>query len=325
MTESTLSLSYRDIQTEVGGFLGYGRTYTSWTSDQVSFVDAIIQTGLRNFYFPVRGFSDAPVHEWSFLKPVTTLDTVEDYDTGTVSSSSTTVTLSGGTWPSWTATNGTLVVDGTSHAIASRTDDADIELVSAPSSAFSGDSYELQHNGNYTMPDQFGGLCGSLTYDPTDNYQIEIDLTSEAKIRKKRQSTRITGKPQLAALRPTGDTPDATDGQRFELMLWPYPGGVYTLHYRYNLLVNALTADLHPWGGMIHSETILESCLAIAEQRGDDEIGLHNNLFKERLAASIEYDSRLMSSEKLGYNGNWDDNRLAYSRTNHVTYDGTLY
>jgi len=78
MAESTLSLSYGQIAARVGHHLGYGRGATSpytdvaWTSRQQVDIDEIMQSGLRSFYFPPAG-QDGSVYDWSFLKPLATL------------------------------------------------------------------------------------------------------------------------------------------------------------------------------------------------------------------------------------------------------------
>lgn len=72
MAESTLSLTLSDLRSEVGFYLGYGRTYGSMSAAQAANVDAVVKSGQRRFYF---------AHEWSFLKPTATLAlTSSDYD-----------------------------------------------------------------------------------------------------------------------------------------------------------------------------------------------------------------------------------------------------
>jgi len=53
-------------------------------------------------------------------------------------------------------------------------------------------------------------------------------------------------------------------------------------------------------------ETILASCLAVAEQRHDDMKGPMWQSFVERLTASVAYDAR-MKPERLGYNADRSD------------------
>ena len=54
-------------------------------------------------------------------------------------------------------------------------------------------------------------------------------------------------------------------------------------------------------GGVPHSETLLASCLDIAELRDDDTLGTHSAKFIQRLAASVAQD-RANGPTELGYN-----------------------
>jgi hypothetical protein len=54
---------------------------------------------------------------------------------------------------------------------------------------------------------------------------------------------------------------------------------------------------------------LLESCLAVAEGRFQDEMTVHRSNFQERLAASIAVDTRDMKPDVLGYNGDRSDQR----------------
>jgi len=75
MAESTLSLTYTDLQTAVGQFLGWGRDSTLWTTDRTAVIDECIQEGYRRFLHPKTGY------RWRFLRPTTTIATVaSDYD-----------------------------------------------------------------------------------------------------------------------------------------------------------------------------------------------------------------------------------------------------
>jgi len=323
MTESTLTLGYTDYQRIVGYELGFGRDSSLWSSDQTSLVDDIIQSGLRKFYYP-QVINNEQQHEWSFLRPTTNLTTIADYSTGTVSSSGTTVTLTDGTWPSWAATNGTLVVDNTDYEISSRTNDTVIELESAPSSAFSDDSYTLEHNANYDLPDDFGALNGGFYY-PDDVYYPSILIVPYTLIYEYRQVDSSDGYPKYAAIRPK--TTDGTDGQRFQALFWPRPNSAWNLIYSYSVLPNKLSESYpYPYGGMAHTETILSAMLATVEQMGDNVEGVHYNTFVRNLTASIKVDQNLCP-DHFGYVGDQSNNKSMFSkyfRRNNVTitYEG---
>jgi len=333
MAESTLSMGYAEYRAELGDYLGYGRTTGNWSAAQITQVQAHMDSGLRQFYSPPPLPTKPRGHQWTFLHPVTTIATVAAYSTGTVTSASAVVTLTGGTFPSWAATNGTLVVDSTEHSIASRDGDTQITLDSAPSSAFSADSYTLNHDGNYDLPDAFGSIESRFTFDAADNKYEPLRVVNEEQIRNMRQRPSADSWPRYAAIRPKATTGSA--GLRFEVMFWPTPNAAYTLSYAYTALPGKLTTSLpYPLGGMLHAETILASMLAAAEQRANGEKGIMWNTFMERLGASIVIDGKATTASFLGYNGDASDRRGGYYGSNNrcrrdvldsVTYDGTLY
>jgi len=138
-----------------------------------------------------------------------------------------------------------------------------------------------------------------------------------------------TGRPEIAAVSPVKDTTLA-EGQRFNLTYWPSPDQAYTAQVAYYVLPDALTALLpFAYGGMLHAETIRESCLAIAEERDDDTgQGVHKAKFLERLAASISADRRY-KGDTVGYNGDRSDLRAGrrgdprdWRYASGVTFDG---
>ena len=261
MAESSLSLGFPELRTAIGFFLGYGRSSGSWSADAILEIAEVLNAGLRQFYFPPPVGNETP-HEWSFLRPTTTMDTAAD-------------------------------------------------------------------DGDYDMPDNFGGLDGDMYFDTAENISGPIEIIGEHQIRKMRESGGGTqsGIPRYGAIRPKAGT--GTTGQRQELILHPRPAGIYTLHYRYKVLADAITSGApYPLGGMAHAETLLASCLAAAENKLDDEKGVKWDYFMERLAASVSHDRKAMPPEKLGYNGDASDGESSpwpYSSNQRVTLNGATY
>jgi len=185
---------------------------------------------------------------------------------------------------------------------------------------------------DYTLPASFGGMVGPLTFAAGDNRWNAIDITNEHRIRilRQRDFNSLRSHPISAALRAR--TSDGSDGQRFEILLWPTPDKAYTLSYRYHALQAKLTtSNPYPLGGEIHAETILESCLAITEQRLENNAGVHTQKFAERLAASISHDLQSNAPEYMGYNGDRSDglgpseNEFRRYFGSDVDYDGTIF
>jgi len=152
-------------------------------------------------------------------------------------------------------------------------------------------------------PDDFAALDGPMTYASNVATYI-VRHVSEDIIRRKQQQSNRTGKPEMVAVRPrANDNFPASEGQRWEFVFWPTPDAEYTLYYRYRIMPDALdTSNQYPYGGAMHGETILQSCLAVAEHRLDDKRGHHWERFMERLAASIRLDIEQEAADALGYN-----------------------
>ena len=170
---------------------------------------------------------------------------------------------------------------------------------------------------DYDTPGDFGGIDGELTYPPSTATRAVV-IVSESAIRTLRQRSPQTGNPTHAAVRPK-----STDGsvvQGFEIIFWPTPNADVQLNYKYYISPQALTNENpYPYGGSAHSETILESCLSIAEQRLNDEKGIHWEKFLERLSASIKYDRKTSGPDFLGYNADNSDGN-GYSKNDRFDY-----
>lgn len=340
MTESTLSTTITELRLAIAHSMGIDVDLSNWDSDQTAIINLILKRGLRQFYFPPslvvqsgnRTGISLPPHEWSFLKPITELDLIGSYSTGTIAveEDGTTVTISDGTWPSWAASHGTLVVDNVAYAIASRTDDDEIELDEAWTEDTETEaSYTLRHDGNYDLPDDFGGFEGDMVYAEGSN-KPNVRIIGEGKIRSLRAGTTSRTNPQFAAMRPKKQT-TTTTGQRFEIMFFPIPSVTSTLSYRMLVLPELLVTSTitHPYGGAMHSETILASCLAIVESQEEEIRGVKWQEFMDRLAASIQIDKKQISADHFGYNRDNSDSAQSSGSRRHpqtylVTYNGNM-
>lgn len=81
MAESSLSITYNTLRREVGAFLGWGRSHTTFTATQNTDFSDILASGLRMFYFPPTP-EGAPRYEWTFLRKTGTITlqtSVSDY------------------------------------------------------------------------------------------------------------------------------------------------------------------------------------------------------------------------------------------------------
>jgi hypothetical protein len=173
----------------------------------------------------------------------------------------------------------------------------------------SGEVRLLSGSNSRRLPDDFGGFEGDVVVKPASGTapQCPVQLYNEGQIDALfARSPTASGKPIAAASRPLRSE-GADHGQRWEVYVYPEADTNYILRFRYSLHPSALT-ERNPWayGGPAHAETIIESCLAVAEQREDDAMGVHTAKFKERLAASVAAD-RKYKPKTLGYNGDSSD------------------
>lgn len=173
------------------------------------------------------------------------------------------------------------------------------------------------------LPSDFGYLSGDL-YDVTTGTHGS-PVPPHAKVRALlAQAPSRTGPPECFDVEPAGPA-----GKRQLLVVYPAADQARTLRGRYSLHADALS-DGWPYahGGQAHSETILESCLAVAEERYQNVSGgVHFQSFQRKLAASLAYDRRL-KPQSLGRNADgtagryWPGRRRPGNWGYTVTFDG---
>lgn len=184
----------------------------------------------------------------------------------------------------------------------------------------------------YELPDDFGGMTGEMHFKLEDQGYREVVKVNDNKIlRLRSRNLSVSSFPMYYAERPEKAT--GTLGQKWILMVWPDPDGNYTLNGRYWVHPQALTSSLDvPYGGLEHSETILEACLAAAEQQIDGQQGIHTRAFERALQASIQYDQMSHRPDTLGVDtpySNAGDEGIRpdgrYENYNVITYGNTQY
>ena len=347
MSESTLQITFTELEAEIGRFLGYDRTVANWSSAaQVLDLGAILKRGLRQFYFPPRTKrqteQEQAAHRWSFLRPRASLDIWDDViaadaitvSTAVYASPVTTITASAAVfYPSMEEKTMTFSAGSGSYVIDQYVSSTVVK-VTGNAAAEAGKIILISSGGLFTLPWDFGGMVGDgrFTYDNAENKLSGIDLTTDVRINLLRQSSVATGTPYCAAVVPLSGA--GTQGQRWAALFYPPPNDVMTLHYRYYILADALvdsTAE-YPYGSVPHSETILESCLAIAELREkDDARTTHQDRYLELLQSSIDHDRQYGEAvQQYGYNGDASDGpdgvkELWYRGDSSVTYNGVSY
>lgn len=139
----------------------------------------------------------------------------------------------------------------------------------------------------YEMPLDYLGVNGDLVIESGKG---RIPSVPEAQLRALSAKDTASGVPEYAAIRSRHTT---TEGQRYDILLHPTPKEEYNLTFRYAVAVPDLSEENpFPFGGRQHAETILASCLAVAEEREDGKQGEKYQKFMERLAASVHLDKQ---------------------------------
>lgn len=321
--------SYEYLLREVCLLMHYGADHEALNHDQFGLVDSLVQRGVRRFYTPPR-VDGRRAHEWSFLRPATTITTTASYDTGTIAIASGVVTLTSGTFPA-AAASGELTVDGVTYTVNTRDSNTQITLDDTSVTVSSGTSYVLGFP-QLDLPSDFAMFEGPITYRPGDSGLYgPIEMISEHTIRSRRQTSDYYARPQVCAYRPK--SLDPTAGTSYEILFWPTPDDAYVLDYRYKVNPGLLTTtNLYPYGGDPHAHTWVEAVLAEAEAHAEKQ-GVHAARFLECLQSSVDHDQRVNSPDFLGYNGDRSDVPIdsLYNRDYHrydqnrVSYEGTVY
>ena len=151
-------------------------------------------------------------------------------------------------------------------------------------------------DGNYTLPSTFGGeYLGPISF-AAGTAQGSIQWESEGLVRRLRKNTSSqTGVPSIAAVRKS-DT-----ARRWELVVYPTPGGNYTVEFPYELYFTALSAvtDLHPFGAH-YDETVMAACEAYAEMKGQDNLAGRVQYYEGKALPAAHRRNRRSGPKKLG-------------------------
>lgn len=324
MAEATLSVDRDEILQAVGDYLGYTRNQHVWTREQTARVDGIVRSGERQFYNPPP-LGNFPPHTWSFLRPLLRTTISAPYDTGTIECVSGVVTLTSGTFPSWAA-DGYLVADGGGYRVDTRDGNTQVTLDDTSIDIAALTEYSLQR-WQYTLPDDFGGFINpTLNFISENNkiYDVRRVSVQEILAMRQREQFAVAYQPMYASDIPVNST-SATEGQRFELLLFPTPVEAGYLEAQY-FAVQDQASSSYPFakGGGVHGETLLAACMAAAEMEKDKRPGAWKQQFIERLAASVAHDRKTMP-RNLGFNyGDCDFETVPRVRAENNYYNDTL-
>jgi len=315
MSEPTSTLTFADLILEVAHKLGIA--YYGADGDEAAQVpvDAhdldeckrIVNNAIRMF------ISDAPQpNGWRWLRPIATVtlwttipadvtNTITAvYDAGTGKTTLTAVRES--FYPSMELKSIVLTDTGT-FTISDYVSATQIK-VSGNAAAANGKTWSIETDGNYTLPQTFGGqYSGDITFIAGTRRGTGLDWTDESVIRKWRQNiTDHSGTPFLVAVRPmTTGTPR----RRWELLMWPKPIEVLHVEFPYTLHFDSLVnlTDVHP-APFGFDEAVKAACLAVAEKEKNDTLGVDWQYYREVALPNAYRVDAMSAPKKLGYFGN---------------------
>ena len=308
MAESTLNLTYTNLETESAFLAGLNTTVASIAAGTRARLDECIQAGYRKFLFPPP--FDGTVHKWSFMHPRYTLTLSAPYSTGTITVVDGVVTGSGTTFTSAMAAYE--LINGSDHyTVASYSSATSITLDDLTLDVAAGSTYSLVQS-EYDLPDDFGWMEGqTITFEPSSNsqYVYGANRVSEQKIRELRAAyPERTGTPQYFSIFVDTHVVDGTESVRWKVGFWPAPDSAYRADFCYTRAAPKISeSNDYFLGGMLHAETIREAVLSEVERVFHDQEGVHTRLFQERLATSISLDRQASSPATGGYNGDRSD------------------
>lgn len=312
MAESSLSYQFSDLQVEAADAVGWTRDSSNWSSDETDRIAEAVNTGYRWFLWPstIDG-QDFEAHQWSFLKLTNENFPLWDEQSSTISSVSsydstndeTTVTAAATMFYSSMIGKSLVVTGGGTYTIKSYTSGTVVVVTGDASGESAAATITVATNGNFLLPDDLAGIEGPGWFQPDESEYREVPLTGEAKIQIKRMRYNDTsGTPQVMAIRNSANYPTTTEGQRWELIVWPTPDAVYTLGFRYQPQPSKLSAsNPYPYGGASHSALLVAAVRAAAEYLYDDQgSGRHMQQFLRLLTSSISQDVDMLEPDYVG-------------------------
>lgn len=316
MAESTLTLKRDDLRKAVGNMLGRGIDITAWDdADFATRVDMCVDIGCRWVYEPEVLQGEMHVHIWSFMQPqLAAFQLTTPYSTGTITVAAGVVTGSGTNFPSWAA-NGEVVVNGQSYTVASRSSGTSITLDDTSLTIASASSFTLQQS-SYVLPDLFGGFTGDLFLNQQANtlgYSLVRASKEEILGLQRSNVADFAAQPVKFSVYPADQT--GVVDQKWLLSVWPLPDASYTLTGFYAVNPYRLTSSLpYPMGGLPLSECLREAVMAAAEIEFKGELGIHNQLFRQRLQAAVSFDRQMSNPGNLGQNLDRSYDRMMFER-----------
>lgn len=306
-----LSLTIDILRTELYRFQGYGRA-TAWASISANAqadITAFIARGLRQFYYPPPLPGEASSHKWSFLKKQGTFlfpEPLAPTPTCTVVNGVVTFVSAAGltskianTVVSFASLDGYYEVNTYTSSSVCTLKDLSVNIAVGTTATF-----------YYNRVDMPATGIDLNVFHKTASGELQLkNVNSEYILNVQQDSTLAhVGVPAMFSIEPSQWVVANQTEQAWHMRVYPFCQTATALVVNYTVIPQTLqTSGDYPLGGMAHYETILVSCLAVAEEYGDTPSSKYRELFMQRLAASVMADRTGMYAGNLGYNGDTSD------------------
>ena len=307
MVANALSATYDHIQKIVALELGWRRDPSSWTAENDSDFELIVDQGLRQFYYPDILPGEQSQHNWSFLYPLAEIELTAVHTTGKIDNIAAGVVTGIDTaFPSWTAQGDLWIVDDeqtrryTIDASKSVTATSfTLNDLNASISTPADLTYSLRRH-YYDLPDDFGGMASDGFVYRRDEYRGQVvRQVGEATLRSMDHEYNTALYPEVFALVPV--VPTASQSSRWQVIFQPLAQETMFLEYRYNAIPPTLTggAHIYHYGGAEHSEAVISSVVDKAHQVINNSYEKHE-AFLAALRRSVARDRRNYNEKSLG-------------------------
>jgi hypothetical protein len=264
------------------------------TGDALAYVNAGYDRFLQGIH-PVTGIK----HHWSFLQTLAAIEitsTATGHATGTFSGSpATTLTAGAATFAeSDVGRTITFTVTGQTYRIVSFTSTTVVTVDQVDQGSDSGTAFTINDEVTFDLPADFDGLLEPFVYVYNDGISDRppLEEASVAEIFQLwRDRSASTTTPYKWAIIPKAFA--VATGQRWQVIFAPTPKEDRVVRYVYMAGAAALTdsASVYCRGGVNHARTIQQAALANAELITGRRPMVHEALYKEMMAASIEKDA----------------------------------
>ena len=314
---SSLSITNDEIVRGVLQVAGMGRDAGNMDAATEADVRTIIRNGLRRVRYPV--LKNGAAYQWRWLERYHSISVTALYETGTVEVSGGTVTLTGGTFPTW-ATDGYMSVDGNIIFIDTRTDDTHLETSHTELEVASGTTYQLLRF-RYSLPSDFDEWTGGVIYSNSSDHWI-LASGDEADFRL-RYAVNYNYNNRTTHYAVTA-LPDGTP----TIMFWPVPQpdafiqGTYLAAIEDLLSADLTASDATVQAAPMYARAIFEAIMSAAEEWNDDSEGIHEKRYDEALTAAIAHDRAL--AQGYDFSRDLSRNRMLRKFPSSIDFTGAI-